>query len=77
MPAPEGSSGRKIYTWRTMTAEQCAQVILRAAFRRQREVVMQPGTLGIWLKLIVPGLLDRLTVELFFRPAVRRTLQDR
>jgi hypothetical protein len=33
---------------------------------------MRPGTAGIWLKLIFPELVDRLTISEFLRPAVKR-----
>jgi short-subunit dehydrogenase len=74
---PKGPSGRAIYTERTMTADRCAQIVLRAARRRKRQVVMRPGPLTLWLKLIAPGLVDRLTISRFFRPAVERTLDGR
>jgi short-subunit dehydrogenase len=74
---PKGPSGRAIYTESTMTADQCAQIILRAARRRQRQVVMRPGPLALWLKLIAPGLVDRVTISRFLRPAVERTLADK
>lgn len=42
-----------------MTAETCARLVIKAAANRQREEVMTwRGKLGIWLKLIVPGLVD-------------------
>ena len=69
---PKGSSGRAIYTEKMMTADQCAGIILRAARRRKRQVVMWPGTPAIWLKLIFPDLVDRLTVSKFLHPAVKR-----
>ncbi|MGB3716296.1 MAG: SDR family oxidoreductase [Candidatus Promineifilaceae bacterium] len=74
---PKGSTGRAIYTEHTMTADQCAQIVLRAARRRKRQVVMRPGPLALWLKLIAPGLVDRLTISRFLRPAVKRTLDDK
>lgn len=69
---PAGPSGRGIYTKKMMTADQCAQIILRAAYRRKREVLMWPGSLAVWLKLVAPGLVDKLVVEAFLRPAVSR-----
>ena len=54
-----------------MTAERCAQVILRAAYRRQREVLMGPGRLIAWLKFLAPGLLDRILIG-FLKRTVRR-----
>jgi len=69
---PKGPSGRAIYTSRMMTADTCARTILEAARRRKREVVMRPGRIVLWLKLLMPGLVDRLILRLFLRPAVRR-----
>jgi short-subunit dehydrogenase len=44
-----------------MTAEECARRILRAAAKRQRELIMSTrGKVGMWLKLIAPGLIDRV-----------------
>jgi NAD(P)-dependent dehydrogenase (short-subunit alcohol dehydrogenase family) len=46
---------------RVMTPEACAAIILRAAARREREVVMTArGRLGQWLKLVAPSLTDRI-----------------
>jgi short-subunit dehydrogenase len=73
---PKGPSGRAIYTEKMMTADQCARIILRAARRRKRQVVMRPGTAGIWLKLIFPGLVDWLTVSKFLRPALKRVSSE-
>jgi NAD(P)-dependent dehydrogenase (short-subunit alcohol dehydrogenase family) len=70
---PAGKAGRAIYTERTMTAERCAQIILRAAARRKREVMMWPGPVAVPIKLIAPGLMDRLIVEVVMKPAVKRT----
>jgi short-subunit dehydrogenase len=69
---PAGPRGRAVYTDKMMTADQCAQITLRAAWRRQREVVMSFGPLAVWLKLLAPGLVDRLTVSAFLGPARRR-----
>jgi short-subunit dehydrogenase len=44
-----------------MTVETCAHLILRATEQRKREVVMTwRGKLGVWLKLITPGLVDHM-----------------
>jgi short-subunit dehydrogenase len=44
-----------------MTVDECVSIILRAMARRDREVVMTlKGKLGLWLKLIAPGLVDRI-----------------
>ena len=44
-----------------MTAEDCVQLIIQAAAARRRELVMTwRGKIGLWLKLIAPGLVDRI-----------------
>jgi short-subunit dehydrogenase len=70
---PKGPGGRAVYTEGMMTADQCARIVLDAARRRKREVVMGPGRLALWLKLIAPGLLDKLVFRTFLRPAIQRT----
>jgi short-subunit dehydrogenase len=69
---PRGVSGRAIYSKRMMTAERCAQITLRAAHSRRREVLMGPGALAVWLKVLAPGFLDWLAVEVFLKPVIRR-----
>ncbi len=45
---------------KVMTVERCARLIAQAAAQRKREFVMTlRGRLGLWLKLIAPGLVDR------------------
>jgi len=44
-----------------MTVEDCARRIVRGIERREREVVMTArGKMGLWLKLLAPGLVDRI-----------------
>lgn len=44
-----------------MPADRCAKIIVAAAGRRKREVVMTlEGKLGLWLRLIAPSLVDRI-----------------
>ncbi len=44
-----------------MGVQECARAIVRAIEARRREVVMTArGKMGIWLKLIAPGLIDRI-----------------
>jgi short-subunit dehydrogenase len=51
-----------------MSAGECARLIARAMARRERMRVMTiKGRLGRWVKLVAPGLVDRLAAE-----AVRR-----
>lgn len=47
-----------------MPAATCARLILEAAARRRREVVMTArGKLGRWLKLLAPGVVDRIAAR--------------
>ncbi len=47
-----------------MSAEACAEIIVKAIMKRQREVIMTPrGKLGLWLKLIVPKLVDNIAYK--------------
>ena len=69
---PRGPRGRTIYTEKMMTAEKCARIVLKAAAQRRRELLMGPGRLGVWLKLIAPKLLDRFIVKSFIEPAFKR-----
>jgi short-subunit dehydrogenase len=69
---PRGERGRAYYTKKTMTSDQCAQIILNAAHKRRREVLMGPGVLAVWLKLIAPGFLDWFAVKIFLGAAIRR-----
>jgi len=66
-----GPRGRAIYSENMMTAERCAEITLRAAYRRKRELMMGPGRLIAWLKLLAPGLLDFLVIS-FLKATVRR-----
>jgi short-subunit dehydrogenase len=44
-----------------MSVEDCARRIVAAIERREREVVMTArGKIGLWLKLVAPGLIDRI-----------------
>jgi short-subunit dehydrogenase len=74
---PKGPSGRAIYTDKMMTADRCAQIILRAALRRQREVIMGPGRLGVWMRWIAPAIQEKITIDAVMRPAVNRITADR
>jgi short-subunit dehydrogenase len=69
---PRGAIGRAYYTQNTMTADQCAKVVLKAAYKRQREVLMGPGVLATWLKVIAPGFLDWFAVNVFLEAAIRQ-----
>jgi short-subunit dehydrogenase len=69
---PRGARGRALYTDKMMTADQCAETTLHAAQKRRREVLMGPGALAVWLKLLAPGFVDWLSVKMFLEPAIRR-----
>ncbi len=69
---PRGKRGRAFYTNKMMTAERCAELILLAANKRRREVLMGPGALTAWLKLLAPGFLDWLSVKMVLDPIIRR-----
>ncbi len=46
---------------RVMTADECARLTLAAAAARRREVVMTTrGKVGQWLRLVAPGVTDRI-----------------
>ena len=60
--APLGES--PVREGEVMTADACARIILDAADARKREVVMTArGKLGQWVKLVSPGLVDRLAAR--------------
>jgi short-subunit dehydrogenase len=69
---PRGERGRAYYTKRMMTADQCAEITLHAAYKRKREVLMGPGVWAIWFKTLAPGFLDWLTYKIFLEPAIKR-----
>ena len=47
-----------------MTVEECVQIMLKAMVKRKREVVMTlRGQAGLWMKLIAPGLVDRIALQ--------------
>jgi short-subunit dehydrogenase len=49
---------------RIMTAEDCAARIARAIDKRERLVLMSTrGKLGRWLKLLAPGVIDRIAAK--------------
>jgi short-subunit dehydrogenase len=73
---PKGPSGRAIYTEKMMSADRCAQIILRAAVRREREVLMGPGRMGMLLRWVAPSLVDRIAMAAVMRPIVTRLSSD-
>jgi short-subunit dehydrogenase len=46
---------------KVMTAETCARLILDGMERRERELILSGrGKVGLWLKLLAPGVIDRI-----------------
>lgn len=53
-----------IFFNKVLPVETCARSILQAAARRKREVVIPARVrLGLWLKLIAPGILDHFVLK--------------
>ena len=51
--------GDKMRSVPTMTPERCAEITLRVAAQRKRQVIMTPaGKMIFWLSLLVPSVLD-------------------
>jgi len=74
---PRGKErGRVYYSKSTMTSERCAEITLRAAAKRRREVLMSPGYLAVWLKVLSPKLLDWIVVKVFLGAATRRARKN-
>jgi short-subunit dehydrogenase len=47
-----------------MSADTCARIIVKAVAKRKRDVVMTfEGKAGIWLRLIVPRLVDKILIK--------------
>jgi short-subunit dehydrogenase len=59
---PAGKSG--LDERGAMSVEHCARLIIDGATARKREIVMSAkGKLGRWLKLIAPGMVDRIALK--------------
>ncbi|MGD1921932.1 MAG: SDR family oxidoreductase [Pleurocapsa sp.] len=49
---------------KAMPTDKCAELIIRAMKKRKRELVMTlKGKLGLWLKLLVPNLVDKIAAS--------------
>ncbi|MBN2614927.1 MAG: SDR family oxidoreductase [Bacteroidales bacterium] len=49
---------------KVMTVEKCVDIMIPAIARQKREVVMTfRGKAGLWLKLIAPGLVDKIALK--------------
>jgi short-subunit dehydrogenase len=65
-PGPDGRTveASPVREAEVMSAEECARLVVRAMERRQRMLVMSlKGKLGRWVKLVAPGLVDRMAAE--------------
>lgn len=57
-----GSTARELDDSEQMSAAECARLVLDAARRERRELLMTlPGKLSPWVRLVAPGLIDRVT----------------
>lgn len=58
---PRGQDAAKFYSEKTMTAQECARLIVEAAAARRREVTLTTrGRLVPWIKLLAPGVVDKI-----------------
>jgi NAD(P)-dependent dehydrogenase (short-subunit alcohol dehydrogenase family) len=65
-PGPDGRTveASPVKEAEIMTAAECARLVVRAMEKRQRMLVMSfKGKLGRWVKLALPGLVDRVAAE--------------
>jgi short-subunit dehydrogenase len=69
---PKGPSGRAVYTPRTMSSDRCARIVLEAARKRRREVLLGPGKWGALARLIAPRAADRVVISAVLEPVGRR-----
>ncbi|MGF1539777.1 MAG: SDR family oxidoreductase [Pleurocapsa sp.] len=61
---PLGEVGKRFYTKKMMSPQACALLILKAAAKKQRQMVMPwQGKLGLWLNFWFPHLTDRLIAK--------------
>jgi short-subunit dehydrogenase len=63
-PAGTTLASRPVRDSDVMPADECARQIIAAARGRRRELVMTArGKIGLWMKLIAPGMIDRIVVR--------------
>lgn len=61
---PIGESPRKEDGAGTMSLEECTRILVRAIDRRERDVVMTArAKVGMWVKLVAPGVVDRMALR--------------
>jgi short-subunit dehydrogenase len=60
---PRGQDARG-YSKKTMTAQECARLIVEAAAARRREATFSTrGRFAPWIKLLAPGVVDKITKQ--------------
>ena len=58
---PLGQGNSPVREREVMSAEECARQIIAAAAKRKRELIMTlRGKLGAKIKLVAPGVVDRI-----------------
>ncbi len=65
---PDGNflAKRPARTTRIISADTCARRIIKATANRDREVLLPTqAKLGLWVKLIAPGLVDKISKQIF------------
>ncbi len=66
-------AARKLNALQAVAAQECARLVIEGMNRRAREVVMtSKGKLGRWLKLLAPGLVEKMALN-----AVRTEFQPK
>jgi short-subunit dehydrogenase len=56
------TGGISVHEKDAMPADVCARMIVKAIAKRKREVVMTfQGKIGLWIRLIAPGVIDQVT----------------
>ena len=57
------------YSKKTMTSQECARLIVKAAAARRREVTLSiRGRLVPWIKLLAPGFVDKIAKKMVPKP---------
>jgi len=65
---PRGQDARS-YNRKTMTAQECARLIVEAAADRRREVTLSTrGRLASWIMLLAPGVVDKIALKVVRKP---------
>lgn len=68
----KGPEGSRIYNEKMMTSDECARIVVEAARRRKREVLMSHARHMAVFKAMFPGLIDRRIIA-----ELRRSLSTR